>query len=171
MGKNAFNNHTKAFCEIIENAGYLAGTYYNLNYRRNWVDDNILGNYTQWFAQYNSTASWTDYDIWQYSSTYKIDGHKCNFDVNLMKPEYWNQLFYKEEANAEPQEDEDIIQDKYYLLGEVTNKYYRPALDKLIEKKILTGRGGKGDNLIIDLSEESIRLLVMLDRAGVFDAK
>ena len=57
----------------------------------------------------------------------------------------------------------------YHTIGEVKNTTYRPVLDKLIAKGILKGRGGTGDNLILDFSEETIRLLVILDRAGVFD--
>lgn len=56
----------------------------------------------------------------------------------------------------------------YVTLGEITNKYYRPTINKLVKKKILQGTGGSGDNLQINLSEEAIRLLVILDRAGVF---
>lgn len=57
----------------------------------------------------------------------------------------------------------------YKYLKDVTQKWYRPTLDKLIEYKFLTGKGGKGENTIIDLTEDSIRVLVYLDRAGVWD--
>ena len=35
-------------------------------------------------------------------------------------------------------------------------------------KGILNGKGGEGDNTILDLGEDAIRVLVALDRAGVF---
>lgn len=47
-------------------------------------------------------------------------------------------------------------------------KYYLPTIQKLVEKGIILGKGGSGDGLIIDLSEDSVRLLVYLDRANVF---
>lgn len=166
LGKNEFNNHTRIFCDLIKKAGYISGTYYNLNYKRNWVDDSQIGEYTQWFAQYNSVPSWDGYDIWQYASNYKIEDINCNFDVNLMSANYWNSLFYKTNNDIE----DVVYNNKYYVtLGEVTNKYYRPTLLKLINNDILRGFGGSGDDMEINLSEESIRLLVMLDRAGVFD--
>ena len=37
-----------------------------------------------------------------------------------------------------------------------------------MEKDILRGRGGTGDNTIIDLGEDALRVLVTLDRAGVY---
>ena len=45
---------------------------------------------------------------------------------------------------------------------------YRETTDKLIAKGILKGRGGSGEDLVIDLSEEAVRVLVMLDRARLF---
>ena len=40
--------------------------------------------------------------------------------------------------------------------------------DKLIAKGILKGRGGSGEDLVLDMSEDAVRLLVMLDRGGAF---
>lgn len=45
---------------------------------------------------------------------------------------------------------------------------YLPTIEKLIKKGYLKGKGGEGDELIIDLTEDSVRLLVILDRAGNF---
>lgn len=83
LGRQAFNDHAVAFLETVKEAGYKPGIYYNLDYKNRFVDMSRLGNYVQWYAQYNSTASWTGYDIWQYSSSYKINGHTCRFDMNV----------------------------------------------------------------------------------------
>lgn len=168
LNKTAFNNHAKAFCDRIKKFGYTPGVYYNLDYKKNWVNDKILGEYVQWYAQYYKTASWTGYDIWQHSSSYKIAGIDCKFDANIASPAFWDKLFNTQ--NTQQKQEETIINNKiYHTLNEVTNVLYRSVLDKLISKEILKGRGGSGDNLIIDFSEETIRLLVILDRAGVFD--
>ncbi|MBQ0099480.1 MAG: hypothetical protein KBS91_02905 [Firmicutes bacterium] len=58
---------------------------------------------------------------------------------------------------------------RYYLISEVAYTPYRNTLNKLIEKGVLAGKGGTGENRIIDLSEDAVRLLVMLDTAGLFD--
>lgn len=57
---------------------------------------------------------------------------------------------------------------RYEKLRDVTLKTYRTTLDKLISKGIIKGKGGTGDDLIIDLGEDSIRVLVYLDRSGFF---
>ena len=45
---------------------------------------------------------------------------------------------------------------------------YRTVLDKLIAADILRGRSGTGEERVLDLTEDSVRLLVLLDRAGAF---
>lgn len=57
----------------------------------------------------------------------------------------------------------------YKTVGEITSPSYRPTIDKLVASGALLGRGGEGDGLIIDMSENEIRTLVILDRAGAFD--
>lgn len=60
------------------------------------------------------------------------------------------------------------LQQRYKYLKDVP-KYYKDSVQKLINLKYLAGKGGKGDNLIIDLSEDACRLATVLDRAGVFN--
>ncbi len=57
---------------------------------------------------------------------------------------------------------------RYNKMKDVTSKEYRKTLDKLVEKGYLAGREGEGEERIIDLSEDTVRVLVMLDRAGQF---
>ena len=64
---------------------------------------------------------------------------------------------------------EEAIEVRYNKLGEVKNPTYRKTLDKLIQKGLLQGKGGVGESRIIDLSEDMVRTLVILDRAGNFD--
>lgn len=46
--------------------------------------------------------------------------------------------------------------------------YYLPTIEKLMAKGILRGKGGEGDDTILDLGEDAVRLLVILDRKGIF---
>lgn len=85
LGASAFNAHTVAFCERIKSAGYTAGTYYNLDYLRRYVDMDQISGYARWYAQYSSTPSASGHDIWQYSSSYTIPGCSGRFDVNLLE--------------------------------------------------------------------------------------
>lgn len=57
----------------------------------------------------------------------------------------------------------------YHLLKEVTYDVYRKPLDKLIAKGYIKGEGGEGEDLILNLPEEAVRMIVFLDRAGAFE--
>lgn len=57
---------------------------------------------------------------------------------------------------------------RYHLLSDVPQGDYRTVLDKLIAAGILRGRSGTGEERVLDLTEDSVRLLVLLDRAGAF---
>ncbi len=54
------------------------------------------------------------------------------------------------------------------LKADPNSKHYLPTVEKLIEKGYLNGKGGAGDDLIIDFSEDAIRIMVSLDRAGAY---
>lgn len=54
------------------------------------------------------------------------------------------------------------------LKKDVNAEHYLPTIEKLLEKSVLAGKGGEGDDLILDLGEDAVRLLVVLDRQGVF---
>lgn len=63
---------------------------------------------------------------------------------------------------------EEATEMRYEKLKDVTNQTYRQTLDKLVEKGLLKGRGGEGEDLMLDLAEDNVRMLVILDRTGVF---
>lgn len=64
---------------------------------------------------------------------------------------------------------EEETEMRYEKLRDVNNTLYRATLDKLIAKGLLKGKGGEGEDLTLDLSEDNVRMLVILDRTGVFD--
>lgn len=238
LGREAFNAHAVAFCEAIKAAGYKAGVYYNLDYYNSMVDKSRVGKYVQWYAQYNSTADISGYDIWQYTSTGSISGISGNVDTNILANESlltggssggqvydegwqkddkgwwyqnadgsypksaWKQIggkwyyfeasgymaaskwIYGEKSPYYVGSDGAMVTDQalkidsegriatsgayYTTLGQVSTDY-RATLDKLVKKGVLKGRKGTGEKRQIDLSEEAVRLLVLLDRAGVFE--
>lgn len=62
---------------------------------------------------------------------------------------------------------------RYYTVADIKadkqfGDAYLPTIEKLMKKGVVKGKGGSGDNTIIDLGEDAIRVLVMLDRAGQF---
>lgn len=67
-----------------------------------------------------------------------------------------------------PKYDKEDEEMRYEKLKDVKEGAYRKTLDKLIAKGVLAGKGGSGEDLILDLGEDAIRVLVYLDRQGVF---
>lgn len=96
------------------------------------------------------------------NATITVDGHTYTADEAGRLTEIASEPENKEgiEMNAEK---------RYEKLGDVTSKTYRTTLDKLVKSGIIKGREGSGEELVIDLGEDAVRLLVYLDRAGVFE--
>lgn len=64
-------------------------------------------------------------------------------------------------------EDEDMV--RYQTVKDIPAAFL-PTVEKLMERGILLGDGNEDINArVIDLSEDMVRVLVYLDRAGVFD--
>ena len=83
LGKNVVTQMAINFCNTIQQAGYKAGVYANLNWFRNYLNVNDLLPYYIWLAQWNDTHS-ADFrvDFWQYTSKGQILGINGNVDLN-----------------------------------------------------------------------------------------
>ena len=74
----------KAFCETILDSGYTAGVYANKNWLGSKMNTGSFGGYNIWLAQYAAAPTYNGrYELWQYSSTGKIDGISGNVDLNI----------------------------------------------------------------------------------------
>lgn len=74
----------KAFCQTIQNKGYTAGIYANKSWLETKLDPSALSAYKIWLAQYRSSPTYTGrYDLWQYSSTGRINGITGDVDMDL----------------------------------------------------------------------------------------
>lgn len=70
------------FCNTISAAGYKPGVYASLSWFNSKIG-NITASHTKWVAQYNSTCDYKGaYDMWQYSSSEKVNGIADKVDVN-----------------------------------------------------------------------------------------
>lgn len=73
-----------AFCTTMKNAGYDAGVYAS----RNWLNENLISDKLEkhiiWLAEYRDAPLYQGYyQMWQYSSSGKIDGIEGRVDINL----------------------------------------------------------------------------------------
>lgn len=62
-----------------------------------------------------------------------------------------------------------LYRDRYQTVADISDKESREVISRLVEKNIIKGRGGDGDETRIDLPKDIVRVLVYLDRAGVFE--
>ena len=82
-GKAFCDSIVKAFCGEIEKAGYYAGLYMSRSPLQSYISADVAKRYTLWIAEYSSKCNYNGtHDIWQYSSTGKIDGISGNVDVD-----------------------------------------------------------------------------------------
>ena len=89
LGKNQLTEIAIAFCREIENAGYWAGIYANLNWYTNCLDTEKLRKmFTLWIAHVDNTHNQTKYDgmydMFQYSWKGQVDGIIASVDMNVM---------------------------------------------------------------------------------------
>lgn len=90
----------KAFTEKVEAAGYTVGIYANKSWNTTKLTDKWYDTKPRWIAQYNSKCTYEGkYDIWQYTSSGKVDGINGNVDMN-----YCYTDFVKTVTTVEPVE-------------------------------------------------------------------
>lgn len=73
-----------AFCEYLEKKGYFVGVYgSDISGFKDRMDLNRLKRFTLWVARYGSKPQYaTMWNIWQYSSTGRVNGINGNVDMN-----------------------------------------------------------------------------------------
>lgn len=91
--KDIRTNMCIAFCSEIEKAGYWAGVYANKNWFDNYLNyKELVAKYTLWLAHYGIDSPSLDCDIWQYTSSGRVDGINGNVDMNYMYREIIDEI-------------------------------------------------------------------------------
>lgn len=138
-------------------------------YTEGWVKTD----YGWWYQYADGTRpaeTWKYIDgKWYY---FKEDGYMAVNQWQAGEGDYTGQWFYLG-ADGAPVTNKTLKIDGngkvvpagnyYYKLGDVP-KSYRAVLDDLIAKDILKGKGGSGDDMILDMTEDSVRVLVIMNR-------
>lgn len=88
LGKAKLTQKAIEFCTAMKNAGFKAGVYANQYWCQTHLDIKAIadaGN-SVWCAKYSSVAPKiaATYDIWQYSSSGKVNGISGRVDMNYM---------------------------------------------------------------------------------------
>ena len=85
--KSKITKWNKIFCEELKRAGYKVGVYYNLDYKKNYLDLAKLP-YYKWLAWYSSEEDKTA-DIQQYTDKGTVAGIKGNVDMDKIYTQFW----------------------------------------------------------------------------------
>lgn len=76
------------FCKRVEEAGYYAVIYANLDWFNNRLNDKRLDRFDKWVAQWSSKCDYNkDYGMWQYTDRGYVDGIG-NIDCNYAYKDY-----------------------------------------------------------------------------------
>ena len=81
-GRAEITGYAEAFLSEIDRAGYYAANYTNLDYLTRYFDGERLKPYDVWLAAYRNTRPTARHNLWQYTSTGRIDGIAGNVDRN-----------------------------------------------------------------------------------------
>ncbi len=132
LPKKLLTDICKAFCNRIEASGYWAGIYANKYWSSNLINGAELGKrYTYWVAQYNNKCTYDGpYDMWQYSSSGKVNGINGNVDMNYM---------YRDLVSA--------------ISGKQTVKENKKNINE-IAKEVIAGKWGNGQTRKTKLIQE-----------------
>ena len=88
LGRDRLTDIVIAFNTVIEQGGYWAGVYANYYWYDNLLrKTEIKRRYTTWIADYSGGGIDKykgEYDMWQYSSTGRINGIEGDVDTNIL---------------------------------------------------------------------------------------
>lgn len=84
MDSKVLTGCARAFCRRIQREGYRAGVYFNQAFGYQRYNLIALEEYVLWLAQYAPSPDFRyGFQLWQYSSTGKVNGIDCDVDLNL----------------------------------------------------------------------------------------
>ena len=73
----------EAFCDRVEELGYFAMYYSNLDYLNRIFAERLRQKYALWLAQYASAPSLSDIAMWQYRNNGRVAGISGNVDMDI----------------------------------------------------------------------------------------
>ena len=84
-GKTVLTSCMNTFCEIIKDAGYMAGIYTNNGWSTGYINFNdVKYKDHMWIAQWSDNLTWTKTDVklWQMSATKRLPGYNADLDYD-----------------------------------------------------------------------------------------
>lgn len=160
LSRDKLTSLAAAYCDTIRAGGWLPALYTSSSWLRAKVYPDKI-NAGVWCAHWGSQCAWTGHTLWQYevrgtaadvkagraTVVGSVDGVDGAVDVNISYREYGEDTMVR------------------YKYAYECPEWAQETLRKLDRKGLLKGKGG---DLGLDLSEDMLRMLVILDRNGTF---
>lgn len=115
-GKANCSAIVRAFCEVLEKAGYWVGLYTSRSFLASHIEDDIKTRYALWVAEWNSKLNYSgDVGIWQRSEKGSVCGINGNVDLDIGYKDYPSMIkakglngFSKPDVKPEPGPNDSI---------------------------------------------------------------
>lgn len=92
VSREQLSRAAETFLAAIERNGYVAGVYSYPHFAKNHLTKNVRNRGNFWIADYAGKKftgyTDTDFDIWQYTHTGKVNGYTGNLDKNVLYKDY-----------------------------------------------------------------------------------
>ena len=127
----------RAFCEVLEKAGYWVGLYTSRSFLASHTEDDIKTRYALWIAEWGPKLNYSgNVGIWQYSETGKVDGISGNVDLDIAYVDYATKVKAKGlngYGKAQPSPAPDTSEEKKSatVTVEVGGEVYKGVLNKV----------------------------------------
>lgn len=101
-GKEVCSTVLDEFCKTVEDAGYYAGIYCSQSFAQDFVDVSVFEGRSTWIADWSHSVCCYNgnVDVWQYTEDGKLNGAKCDIDLNRMYIDYPSLIVGEKIANG-----------------------------------------------------------------------
>ena len=82
-GKKNVSAIIRAFCSVMESAGYWVGVYSSRSAIQSYFDDEVQKRYSIWAAEWSNAIHYEGAAMWQRSEKGRIDGITGNVDLDI----------------------------------------------------------------------------------------
>jgi len=154
LPKKTLTEMCKAFCSVLEKAGYYVCIYSYKSFLTDKLDMTALKDYDVWLSQFNTEVTYKGkYGMWQYARRGKVNGIDGNVDMDYAYKDYPSIMksaglngFKKQKTVKEKKPKE--TKPKYYTVKKNDNltkiaKKYKTTVEQLVK-----WNGIKNPNLI-----------------------
>lgn len=128
LGPDKCQAFTKAFCQRVEELGYRAGIYANIDYYNRMYQGKVIGDYIFWLAHWTTGEPWKKCVVQQYTSKGRVSGISTNVDMDK-----WYGGIKEKDNTSKPEKEKK------------TDKKTSKKTNKQIAEEVLQGKWGNGD--------------------------